>query len=109
MVKRLERPLESVVWQVMGLGIFIIAILGCGEGDTACTQVRTLETRYESEAACSQATEAVLPENSDFDFPVVVAQCIAAGGRPQTLRANQVKLPEGGTVDARVSPVRNRS
>ncbi len=93
----------------MGLGTFIIAILGCGEADTACTQVRTLDTRYESQAACTAATEAVLPGHSDVDYPVVVAQCMAAGAAPQTLRANQVKLPDGGTVVVRVSPLRGRS
>ena len=98
-----------MVWLVMGMGTFIIAILGCGEADTACTQVRTLDTRYESQAACSQAADAALPAQSDVDFPVVVAQCVAAGSPPQTLRASQVQLPDGGTVDVRVSPLRNRS
>ena len=92
----------------MGPVTFIIAILGCGEADAACTQVRTLDTRYESQAACSQATEAVLPNQTDVDFPVVVAECVAAGAAPR-VRAHEVKLPDGGTVDARVSPVRNRS
>jgi hypothetical protein len=98
-----------MVWLLMGPGTFIIAILGCGEADAACTQVRVLETRYESEAACSRATDAVLPAHSDVDFPVVVAQCVAAGGAPQSLRANQVKLPDGGSVEVRVSPLRGRS
>ncbi len=93
----------------MGPGIFIIAILGCGEADSACTQVRTLDTRYESQAACTAATEAVLPAQTDVDYPVVVAQCVAAGGPPPRLRAGEVALPEGGSVDVRVSPVQRRN
>ena len=93
----------------MGMGTFIIAILGCGEADSACTQVRTLDTRYESQAACARAADAALPGHSDVDYPVVVAQCVAAGARPQVLRASEVRLPEGGTVEVRVSPLRSRS
>ena len=98
-----------MVWQIMGLGYFIIAILGCGEGDASCQQVRTLDTRYESQAACTQATDAVLPGQSDLDFPVVVAQCVAAGTPPQQLKGGEVRLPDGGSVDVRVSPLHGRS
>jgi hypothetical protein len=61
----------------MGPGIFLIAIFGCGEGNSACQPVRTLETRYESRAACMAATEDALTRNSDVDYPAVVAQCVA--------------------------------
>ena len=61
----------------MGPGIFLIAIFGCGEGHATCQPVRTLETRYESHAACMAATEAALMRNSDLDYPTVVAQCVA--------------------------------
>lgn len=92
----------------MGPAYFIIAILGCGESDTACQQVRTLDTRYESQAACSQATDAVLPGQTDVDYPVVVAQCVAGGTPPEPVKAAEVKLPEGGTVEARTSPLQGR-
>jgi hypothetical protein len=67
--------------------------MGCGEGDSACQQVRLLDTRYESQAACSAATEAALARFIDVDFPVVVAQCVA-GGSTAALNASDVKLPE---------------
>ena len=86
---------------------FIIAILGCGEGNGPCEQVKTLETRYESQAACTQATDAALTSQSDADFPVVVAQCVAAGSQPKVLKANEVELPGPGTADVRVSPLRS--
>ena len=91
----------------MGPGTFFIAILGCGEGEAPCQQVRMVETRYESHAACTAATEAVLLRNADADYPVIVAQCVAAGERPKLLKANEVDLPGPGTVDAEASPLRS--
>jgi hypothetical protein len=61
----------------MGPGIFLIAIFGCGEGNTACQPVRTEAARYESRAACMAASEDALMRNSDVDYPTIVAQCVA--------------------------------
>ena len=91
----------------MGPGIFLIAIMGCGEGDAPCQQVRTLETRYESRAACTAATEAAVTQNSDVEFPVVVAQCVAAGARPDGPKAGDVERPGPARADVRVSPIRS--
>ncbi|HEX8239442.1 MAG TPA: hypothetical protein VF574_06860 [Allosphingosinicella sp.] len=91
----------------MGPAIFIIAIMGCGEGDSPCQQVRMLETRYESQAACSAATEAAVIQNSDVDFPVIAAECVAAGAKPNPPRANEVGIPGPGRVDLKVSPIRS--
>ena len=91
----------------MGPGIFIIAILGCGEGDAPCQTVKTLEARYESRAACSAATEAAVTRSGDVDYPVVVAQCVAAGAAPDAPKADQVRRPGPGKADLRVSPVRS--
>lgn len=60
---------------IMGPGTFIIAILGCADGSTACTQVMTVPTRYESEAACTAAAPQVLLDHSNFDFPSLLAEC----------------------------------
>lgn len=78
----------------MGPAYFVIAILGCGEGNAPCQEVRVAETRYESEAACSDATDAALMRNVDIAFPVVVAQCKGAGAADMVLPSS-VKLPEG--------------
>ena len=59
----------------MGPGFYIIAIMGCADGSTACAPVATIPTRYESREACLAATEATLAANSDFDFPTLLAQC----------------------------------
>lgn len=86
---------------------FIIAIMGCGEGDAPCRQVRTLEVRYESQAACTAATEAALTRNTDIDYPVVAAECIAAGAKLNPPKANQVQRPGPGRADVRINPIRS--
>ena len=59
----------------MGLGFFVIAILGCADGSAACTPVATMPTRYESRAACVAATAPALMANGDFDYPTILAEC----------------------------------
>lgn len=65
---------------MMGPGYFVIAILGCADGGTACTPVATLPARFESAAQCDAATVAALEANSDFDFPTLLAKCRAGSG-----------------------------
>ena len=62
----------------MGPGYFVIAILGCADGGSACTPVATLQTHYATEAQCTAATGAALLENSNFDYPTLVARCSAS-------------------------------
>ena len=59
----------------MGPGYFVIGILGCADGGTACTPVATLPTRYSSEAECAAATALALEANTNFDFPTLLARC----------------------------------
>ncbi len=59
----------------MGPAYFVIAILGCADGGTACTPVTTLQTRYATEAECTAASGAALIENSQLDFPTLLARC----------------------------------
>lgn len=73
----------------MGPGYFFIAILGCADGGSGCTPVATLQTHYATEAQCTAATGAALIDNSNFDFPTLVASCRAgeikaADARQQT-------------------------
>jgi len=77
--------------------LFVMAILGCGEGDAPCRQVARVQTRYHSEAACLAATEAELARR-DILYPSIVAQCRRADSAPRLVRANEVILPEGGTL-----------
>ena len=79
----------------MGPAIFVIAILGCGEADGSCQQVGVAPAQYSSFAACTRATGDALARSEDVDFPVVVAQCKAAGS-PASLeiKPSDIRLPE---------------
>ena len=59
----------------MGPVFYVLAILGCGEGETACEQIAVAGSSYQSADACNQATEGALMGHLDASFPVVVAQC----------------------------------
>lgn len=69
----------------MGPAYFVIAILGCADGGSSCTRVATLETHYSSEAECTAATAGALVENSEFEFPTLVASCRARETQRQGL------------------------
>jgi hypothetical protein len=74
----------------MSVGYFVIAIMGCADGGSACTPVTTLPARYANERQCVAATTSALEENTDFDFPTLVARCretkVRANGRVTTTR-----------------------
>ena len=59
----------------MGPGLFVIAILGCGDGSAQCQSLATLPTRYESRSSCAAATGAALIANTQFDYPELQAEC----------------------------------
>ncbi|TVV71538.1 hypothetical protein FOY91_16625 [Sphingomonas solaris] len=74
----------------MGPVFYIMAILGCGDGQAACQQVRTVETHYASPDACTAAMPAALMDQSDLSYPEVMAECrpgkaslAVADGRPR--------------------------
>jgi hypothetical protein len=72
----------------MGPAYFVIAILGCADGGSACTPVADLPARYATEEQCSAAAGAALIENSDFDYPTLLARC-----RPATEKSAVAKEP----------------
>ena len=80
----------------MGPGYFIIAILGCADGSTACTPVMTVPTRYESVEACSAAAPATLMANSNFDFPSLFAEC-RPGSAPASAERTEPAEPKSET------------
>ena len=73
---------------------FVMAILGCGEGDSSCTELRQAPARYESQSACLSASETEIARHGDLDYPVIVAQCRRADAAPQPILASEVSLPE---------------
>ena len=58
---------------------YVMAIMGCGDGSTACQQARVEPVHYSSIRACQQAMPAALVRASDVDYPVVTASCRATG------------------------------
>jgi hypothetical protein len=86
----------------METAIYIMALLGCGEGPAPCVDVRILETRYESRQSCLAATETqLLRAGGDIDYPVVVAHCRSTTSAVERPTGEEVLLPEGGTLPAR--------
>jgi hypothetical protein len=84
----------------MGPAYFAIMILGCADGGSACTPVASLNTRYATERECTAAAGAALIENSNFDFPTLVARCSAA--RPTKAADTQPeKQPEMRSIEKR--------
>jgi hypothetical protein len=91
--KILELENASKGLAAMGPALFVIAILGCGEGDAPCRQVRQLDVQYQSQASCMAATEAATAANSEADYPVIVAQCVAAGSAAGRPKPAEIRLP----------------
>ena len=77
----------------MGPTLFIMAIMGCGDGDAACRQLRIADALYPTVEACQAATNTVLQRNTDLDYPTVSAQCRAE--HADTARRLQASFPRG--------------
>ena len=79
----------------MGPAFYVMAILGCGEADTACQQVAVANARYESIDACNAASPDVVARQGDVLFPVVIAQCRPANASISgKVMPSDVALPE---------------
>lgn len=78
----------------MGPAIYIMAILGCGEGEAACEQVGVVRARYESAAACNAQTAQAVEQNLSIPYPVVVAECRPGGAALASApAASDIRLP----------------
>lgn len=77
----------------MAASYFIIAILGCADGSDACTPVATMPTRYATQAECAASVNAVLMENSNFDFPTLMAECRAVSSPMSAERDRPLVVP----------------
>ena len=79
----------------MGPAFYVLAILGCGEADTACEQFATAPAQYSSLEECNRATDAAVTQHQDALYPVVVAQCRRADAKvAEKLMPGQIDLPE---------------
>lgn len=78
----------------MGPGIFLIAILGCGDAGGSCKTVKLLDDPYSTRAECLAASGEALARNGDAPYPTVVAQCLPAKGAASfRLGADEVLRP----------------
>ena len=84
--------------------VYVMAIMGCGESDAACREVRIDPQTYRSEASCRAGMNAALARHTDLEFPTVVARCRPANARPQLLRGSDVLLPGPGRLPAAHPP-----
>ena len=80
--------------------MYVMAILGCGESDSACREVRIDPQTYQTAAGCRAATAATLARYSDIDFPNVVARCRRSNAQPAIMRGTDVLRPGGGHLPA---------
>lgn len=71
---------------------FVLAIMGCGDGQAACQEQRVEPVRYETAAECRAAMPIALQRHTDIDFPVVSAACRASG---PVMVGNEAKPPRG--------------
>lgn len=89
--------------------MYVMAILGCGESDAACREVRVDPRTWQSEASCRAATAATLARYSDLDYPNVVARCRRSDVRPAIMRGSDVLRPGGGHLPAATAAPRYAS
>jgi hypothetical protein len=72
---------------------YVIAILGCPDGSTDCTQVVTVPTHYASQEDCAAGTVQALIANNDLDFPTLVAECRETRAPSSAAEDQPEKLP----------------
>ena len=58
---------------------FVLAIMGCGDDQSGCAQVRVEPAHYATAAQCSAALPDALARNTDLDYPVISGACRANG------------------------------
>lgn len=58
---------------------FVMAIMGCADGPSGCTQARVEPSHYTTIQQCRAAMPAALTRNTDVDYPVVTAACQRTG------------------------------
>ena len=71
---------------------YVMAIMGCSDGSSACSEARLAPVRYASIQQCQAAMPAMLMRNTDIDAPVISAACRAT--RPSI--ASAAKVRNGG-------------
>jgi len=60
---------------------YVMAIMGCGDGNVQCTEARVVPVRYQSMAQCRAALPVQLAQNTDVPYPMIGAACRTAGAQ----------------------------
>lgn len=63
----------------MGPVFYVLAIMGCGDGQEQCQAARVEPQRFATAAECRAALPGALARNTDLDYPVVSGACQRAG------------------------------
>lgn len=74
---------------------FVMAIMGCGDGNTQCTEARIVPARYETMAQCRAALPEQLARNTDVPYPMIGADCRQSGVRMVKNESAGAKAPRG--------------
>lgn len=56
---------------------YVMAILGCADGGSACTEVRLSSYRYVNRAQCERAIVPILSGSTDIGYPTIAARCVS--------------------------------
>jgi hypothetical protein len=86
--------------------MYVMAILGCGESDAACREVRIDPQSYQTQARCEAATAAALARYPELQFPTIVARCRRSDARAAIMRGTDPLRPGGGHLPAVEAPPR---
>ena len=60
---------------------YVMAIMGCADGNVQCTEARNVPTHYTSMAQCRAALPDQLAQNTDVPYPMISAACRTAGAQ----------------------------
>ncbi len=60
---------------------YVMAIMGCGDGNVQCTEARIVPAKYESMAQCRAALPTQLAKNTDVPYPMIGANCRTMGSQ----------------------------
>ena len=58
---------------------YVMAIMGCGDGNVQCTEARLVPVRYASMAQCRASLPDQLARNTDVPYPMIGAACRQGG------------------------------
>lgn len=60
---------------------YVMAIMGCADGNVQCTEARIVPTHYGSMAQCRAALPDQLAQNTDVPYPMIGAACRTSGAQ----------------------------